>query len=108
MPNPEEQLQRLVEAGFTLQTFERFPRSLGVVKGECIALVEPTPDGLKMVGTPGWRMGERMGVLVEQKGRKVFQAKTQSVEATRERLETLASFRRELARALEQEAQTRP
>ena len=28
MPDPSQQLQRLVEAGFTLQTFERFPRSL--------------------------------------------------------------------------------
>ena len=79
MPDPSEQLRRLVEAGFTLQTFERFPRSVGVVKGDCIALLEPTPDGLKMVGTPGWRMGELMGVLVEQKGRKVFRAKTQTV-----------------------------
>ena len=108
MPDVSDQLAHLVEAGFELQTFERFPRSVGVVKGDCIALLEPTPEGLKLVGTPGWRMGELMGVLVEQKGRKVFQAKTQTVEATRERLGMLASFRRELARVLEQEAQTKP
>ncbi|MDP9264029.1 MAG: hypothetical protein M3O85_06895 [Acidobacteriota bacterium] len=97
MPDPSEQLQRLVEAGFTLQTFERFPRSLGILKGECIALVEPTPEGLRIVGTPGWRMGEVMGLLVTQGGRKVFQAKGEILEATPERVEALARFRAELA-----------
>ena len=95
MPDPAQQLQRLVEAGFTLQTFERFPRSLGVLKGECIALVEPTPEGLKMIGTPGWRMGEVMGVLVRKGDRQVFQAKGQTVEATPERVEALGRFRAE-------------
>lgn len=97
MPNPEEQLQRLVQAGFELQTFERFPRSVGVLKGDCIALVEPMPDGLKLVGTPGWRMGEVMGVLVKKHGRQVFQAKGQTLEASPERVEALARFRAELA-----------
>jgi len=96
MPSPEEQLARLVEAGFTLQTFERFPRSLGVLKDECIALVEPTPEGLTLIGTPGWRMGEVMGVLVTKGGRQVFQAKGQTLEATPERVEALARFRAEL------------
>jgi hypothetical protein len=97
MPRPEEQLARLVQAGFELQTFERFPRSVGVVKGYCIALVEPTPEGLKMVGTPGWRMGEVMGLLVSKGGRQVFQAKDKTLEATPERVEALARFRAELA-----------
>ena len=97
MPDPSQQLQRLVEAGFTLEAFERFPRSLGVAKGDCIALVEPTPEGLKLIGTPGWRMGEVMGVLVTKGDRQVFQAKGQTLEATPERVETLARFRAELA-----------
>ena len=97
MPDPSEQLRRLVEAGFQLQTFERFPKAVGVVKGDCIALLEPTAEGLKMVGTPGWRMGELMGLLVERKGRKVFQAKAQTLDATPERVEALARFRAELA-----------
>ena len=97
MPNPEEQLARLVQAGFELQTFERFPRSLGILKGGCIALVETTPEGLKIIGTPGWRMGEVMGVLVTKGDRQVFQAKDQTLEATPERVEALARFRAELA-----------
>lgn len=96
MPDPAQQLARLVQAGFELQTFERFPRCVGVVKGDCIALVEPTPEGLKMVGTPGWRMGEVMGVLVTKRGRQIFQAKGHTLEATRERLEALVRFGDEL------------
>ncbi len=91
-----EQLQRIYLAGFELETFERFPKAVGVVRDQCIALLEATPGGLKMIGTPGWRMGEVMGVLVEQGGRQVFQAKTDIVEATPERLETLRRFREQL------------
>jgi hypothetical protein len=46
-------------------------------------------------------MGEAMGVLVEQDGRQVFQAKTEIVEATPERLEALARFRADLRRELD-------
>lgn len=91
-----EQLQRIYLAGFELQTFDRFPKAVGVVRGECIALLEATPDGLRMVGTPGWRMGEVMGVLVDEAGRQVFRAKSETVEATPERREALCQFRADL------------
>jgi len=100
MPDPAEQLQRIYAAGFDLQTFERFPKAVGVVRDNCIALLEATPEGLRMVGTPGWRMGEVMGVLVEREGRQVFQAKSEVVEATPERLETLKHFREDLEKQL--------
>ncbi len=100
MPDPAEQLQRLYVAGFELQTFERFPRSVGVVRDNCIALVEVTPEGLRMLGTPGWRMGEVMGVLVEREGRQVFQAKSELVEATPARVEVLNRFRADLEKLL--------
>lgn len=100
MPNPAEQLQRLAESGFELQTFERYPRAIGAVRGDCIALLEVTPGGLSLIGSPGWRMGEVMGVLVQKDGRQVFQAKSEIVDATPERLESLQRFRTELERAL--------
>jgi hypothetical protein len=90
------QLQRLYLAGFDLQTFDRFPKCVGVVRDDCIALLVPTPQGLQMLGTPGWRMGEAIGVLVERDGRQVFQAKGDIVEATQERLDTLRRFRAEV------------
>jgi len=55
---------------------------------------------LQMVGAPGWRMGEVLGVLVEKDGKQAFQAKTEVVEATPERLETLRRFKLELEELL--------
>ena len=95
-----QQLARLYQAGFDVQTLERFPRSVAVLRDNCIALLEATPDGLKLLTTPGWRMGESIGVLVEQSGRKVFQHKSETVEATPERLEMLRRFREELEKLL--------
>ena len=73
---------------------------MGVVRDGCIAILVPTPQGLQMLGTPGWRMGEVIGVLVERDGRQVFQAKEEIVEATAHRLETLRRFRAELEELL--------
>jgi len=97
MPDPAEQLQRIYLAGFQLETFERFPKAIGVVRENVIALLEATPEGLRMIGTPGWRMGEAMGVLIQMGGRQVFQHKAEIVEATPERLETVRRVREELA-----------
>ena len=78
MPDPAKQLEAIYLAGFEIETFERFPNSLGLRKGNCIALVKAAADGLKVVGQPGWRMGELLG------------------DATPERLLELEGFRREL------------
>ncbi|MGB6384498.1 MAG: hypothetical protein WBD25_15625 [Terriglobales bacterium] len=96
MPDSAEQLQRLYLAGFELQTFERYPKCIGVVRENFVALLVPGVDGLQILGSPGWRMGEVMGVLTEREGRKVFQAKNEIVEATEERLEAWRKFTEEL------------
>ena len=100
MPDSAEQLQQLYLAGFELQTFERYAKCVGVVRDNCIALLVPGVDGLQILGTPGWRMGEVMGVLTELEGRKVFQAKSEVVEATRERIEALKKFGEDLSALL--------
>jgi hypothetical protein len=100
MADPAEQLARLYEEGFEFQTFERYPRAVGVIREQCIALVEATPQGLRMIGPPGWRMGEVMGVLVERQGQQIFQAKSDVLEATPERLAKLAEFRTHLEQVL--------
>jgi len=100
MPDSAEQLQRLYLAGFELQTFERYPKCIGVVREGCVALLVPGVDGLQILGTPGWRMGEVMGVLTEREGRKIFQAKSEIVEATPERLLALRKFRDKLEELL--------
>ena len=91
-----EQLQRIYLAGFELQTFDRYPKCVGVIRDNCVALLVPGVNGLQMLGTPGWRMGEVMGVLTEREGRQVFQAKAEIVEATPERLEALRRFQGDL------------
>ena len=91
-----EQLQRIYLAGFELQTFDRYPKCIGVIRDNCVALLVPGADGLQVLGIPGWRMGEVMGVLTEMEGRQVFQAKSEIVEATPERLEALQRFREDL------------
>jgi len=70
------------------------------MRDNCVALLVPGVEGLQVLGTPGWRMGEVMGVLTEREGRQVFQAKSEVVEATPERLEALQKFREELKELL--------
>jgi hypothetical protein len=100
MPDLAEQLQRLYLAGFELQTFDRYPKCIGVMRENCVALLVPGVDGAQILGTPGWRMGEVMGVLTEREGRKVFQAKSEVVEATPERILELQNFHDELKKLL--------
>jgi hypothetical protein len=107
MPDSAEQLQRIYLAGFELQTFERYPKCVGVMRDNCVALLVPGVDGLQIMGTPGWRMGEVMGVLTERERRQVFQAKSEIVEATPERLALLQRFRQDLAEAMSGEMSDR-
>jgi hypothetical protein len=83
-----------------METFERYPNSVGVIRDGIIALFVVTPQGLQMLGTPGLRMGEVLGVLVERQGRQVFQYKSEVVEATPEQLDALRRFREDVARLL--------
>jgi hypothetical protein len=100
MPDSAEQLQRLYLAGFELQIFERYPKCVGALRDGCVALLVPGVDGLQILGAPGWRMGEVMGVLTEREERRVFQAKSEIVEATPERLAILQKFGDDLVEIL--------
>ncbi len=93
---PEEQLQQLYLAGFELETFERFPKAIGVLRDNCVAFLVPGPDGLQILGNIGWRMGESLGPLVERGGRKVFLHKQEQIEATAEHISTLERFTKDL------------
>src|SRR5215813_7256980 len=101
MPDPAEQLQALYAAGFELKTLERFPRAIGILRGSCIVLLQPGAHGLEMIGRPGWQIGESIAVLTERDGRKVFQAKTETIEATEVRCTELVRFERDLTEILE-------
>src|SRR5437763_13077734 len=100
MPDPAEQLARIYQAGFEITQLELYPGAAAVVRDDVIALLRPTPTGLEMVGTPGWKIGESIGVLVEKDGGRFFQSKSQCVELTPDRSQLLEAFRKELARTL--------
>jgi hypothetical protein len=96
MADPAEILQQLYIAGFELQTFEQFPRAVGVVRGQCVALLLPSDTGLQILGPPGWLIGSNIGVLTTLSGRRVFQFKSETVEADATRLEELKRFESDL------------
>jgi len=99
--DPAEQLQQLYLAGFELQTFDRFPKAIGVLRDNCIAFLVPGPEGMQILGNVGWRMGESLGPLVERAGRQVFVHKDEVLEATPERIATLERFRTDLRAVLD-------
>jgi hypothetical protein len=98
--DPAEQLQKLYLAGFELQTFDRFPKAIGVMRDNCIAFLVPGPDGLQILGNAGWRMGESLGPLVERSGKKVFIHKNEVLDATEERLDIFERFKADLKNLL--------
>jgi hypothetical protein len=100
MADPAEQLARIYQAGFDITQLERYPGAAAIVRGDVIVLLRPTPSGLEMVGAPGWKIGESIGVLIEKNGRKYFQSKSELVELTPERSGLLEEFRKDLAELL--------
>ena len=100
MQDSAEQLQRLYIAGFELETFERFPKAIGVLRAGYIAFLVPGPDGLQILGNVGRRMGESLGPLVERSGRKLFIHKEEEIEATEEMIAELERFRSDLKNIL--------
>ncbi len=104
MKSPEQLLQAIYLAGFELETLERFPRAIAVRRGECLVLFETSGEELRMLGQPGWRLGEAIGVLVERDGQQYFQSKNELLEATPERLTELEQFTRELTQLLQAES----
>ena len=103
MPDPAEQLARIYQAGFDIRQWDAYPGMAAVVRGECAALVKPGPEGLAIVGSPGWVMGERLGVKIQKEGKWVFQSKTNVLEVTSERLSDLARFQSDLEAHLQVE-----
>lgn len=95
-------------AGFELETFERFPKAIGVLRAGYIAFLVPGPDGLQILGNVGRRMGDSLGPLVERSGRKLFVHKQEEIPATDEMITQLEQFRSDLKCLLRGEELTPP
>ena len=99
--DPAIALPKLVERGFTLRSFPAYPRSLGAVRDNFVALLEATAQGeVKLMGASGFLIGEKIGVLVEREGGKIFQVKSEEVPATAVMLEAYQRFQNDLKEIL--------
>ena len=92
----------LLERGFRFRSFEAYPRCVGVQRDNFVALVETTPQGgLRLFGTSGYLIGERIAMLVERGGQSVFESKGERIPASPEMLEAFQRFQRDLRATLE-------
>ena len=99
-PAQVEVLRQLLEAGFQFVAVERAERYLGVTRQGFIALLDPSANGLKIFGQPGYRIEDGIGMLVDRAGGKFFVWHGHSIAATPELLAAYESFRAEISRLL--------
>jgi len=93
-------LERLHGRGFALVAFPLYASKVGVRKGDCAALLDPVPGGLRAFGEPCYLVDGNLSVQVTQGGAKAFVWKTTRLGATPERLAELQAFREELEELL--------
>jgi len=90
-------LEKMEEAGFTLRTFPNYERHLGVEKYNCVALLEPTPQGRwKRFSAAGYLLDGQIALLVERQGGKYFVHKSKQIQAEGELLTNFEHFLAEL------------
>ena len=95
-------LEHLAQQGFSLRSFESFPRHLGVVKYECVALLELTPEGKwKQFGAAGYLLDGQIALLVEHQARPTFVYKSRQLPAEGPLLEDFRLFQSELRSILD-------
>ncbi len=89
-------LQGLLKAGFEFVQLPHVVRYLPVQKNGFVALLDPSAGKLDILGQPGYRIGDGVGVLVEKKDEKAFVWKAQFVPATPALLQGFERFKEEL------------
>ena len=99
-----ELLEKLAEAGFTPRVVPPYERHLGMEKYNCVALLEPTPEGKwKRFGSAGYLLDGQIALLVERNGQKVFIHKGKQLAADGQPLEHFHRFLAELEALLNQQ-----
>ena len=97
IPSPETQLQRLRSYGVEVRSESQ---RWQVQKGSCVAVLEPGPDGLRIVGEPGFQIGGELGRLLDGGYQKFLKTPTRKLPATAEHLQEMHVFQEALAAAL--------
>ncbi len=94
-------LQALHARGFQIVAFPMYASHIGIRRGNCATLLKPLGSGgFELFGTPGYMIGDNIGVRIKDGARDFFVWKQQRVEATPERNAELAEFASEVAGAL--------
>ena len=90
-------LERLLADGFQFATLDRITRHVVVEKLGFVALLDPADGSLRLFGQVGYRIGDGIGMLIEQGGRQAFVWKKELVVATSELLADYLQVKLELA-----------
>jgi hypothetical protein len=94
-------LERLHQSGYEIVAFPMYANYVGIRKGNCAALLSPTPSaGFHVYGAPAYLIGSNFTVRVMQNGCEYFVWKKDKLEATAARIAELEAFAAELAQAL--------
>ena len=90
-------VERLVQAGFRPMAIAPYERALCLRRGDCIALLGPTPSGgLQLLVPPTFLIEGNLSVKLQRGNREVFVWKQNELEATPDRLRELEAFHAEL------------
>jgi hypothetical protein len=90
-------LERLRGRGFQFMALPLYEHKIGVRKGNCAALLDPVPEGLRVFGAPAYVVAGNFSVVIHAGAERFFVWKQNRVPATAERLEELERFGRELS-----------
>jgi hypothetical protein len=99
-PNQVVVLEGLLKSGFTLVSFEKYTRCIGVEKEGFVALLDPGEGHLRLFSQVGYRMGDEIGMLVVRQEGKAFVCHDQVISVTPVLLEAYERFREELIKHL--------
>ena len=102
-PQQMKVLERVVGAGFRPVAIPPYESVLCMRRGECAGILTPAPNGgLCLLAPPTYLVEGNLSVKLKRGKGEVFVWKKKEIEATPERLEELAKFRRDLTEILEE------
>jgi hypothetical protein len=95
-------MERLFAAGFRPIAIPPYESALCMRKGGCAAVLAPVPNGgLRLLAPPSYLVEGNLSVKLKRGSGEVFVWKKKEVEATREKLQELDSFRVEITEILD-------
>ena len=95
-------MERLFAAGFRPIAIPPYENALCRKRGDCVAVLAPVPNGgLKVLAPPSYLVAGNLSAKLRRGSGEVFVWKKNELEATPDRLEELARFRRDLTQILD-------